>query len=171
MNDFGECSEKWKLETEDVKSIDEFNVIKAEKQAAAWQDAQDGKGMGNIHFKEGNAQEALECYAEGFECLESVRDLSLTDVAPEEARQLRVSLLNNMAACQIKLEDWRACISRTNQVLALEARHPKALYRRGIANRHLGRLSVRTSPAQSAADRCPGAGRYHRSGDGGGTGP
>ncbi|KAM3966096.1 cyclophilin 40 [Aphomia sociella] len=40
----------------------------------------------------------------------------------------------NLAACYIKLEDFRMCVNCCNEVLELEPRNEKALYRRAQAN-------------------------------------
>jgi FK506-binding protein 4/5 len=49
------------------------------------------------------------------------------------AQGLEVTLLNNMAACALKLNDYPEAIGRASRALTIEPRNAKALFRRALA--------------------------------------
>lgn len=49
----------------------------------------------------------------------------------EEVREYRVKCLNNLAAAQLKLEQYEEALSTSQDVLTLEQNNVKALYRTG----------------------------------------
>jgi peptidylprolyl isomerase len=60
---------------------------------------------------------------------------------PEDERALYVSCWSNAAMCYIKLKNWPDAVHATDRVLEIDSEmssNVKALYRRGIAQTHLG---------------------------------
>lgn len=49
----------------------------------------------------------------------------------EEVREYRVKCLNNLAAAQLKLEQYEEALSTSRDVLTLEQNNVKALFRTG----------------------------------------
>jgi len=62
-------------------------------------------------------------------------------VTEEEERgmaMLKVTLLSNKAACQMKLKDARGVVETCERILKLDPKHGKALFRMGQAQGMLG---------------------------------
>lgn len=53
----------------------------------------------------------------------------------EEVREYRVKCLNNLAAAQLKLEQYEEALSTSRDVLTLEQNNVKALFRTGKVRR------------------------------------
>jgi tetratricopeptide (TPR) repeat protein len=56
----------------------------------------------------------------------------------EETRQVRIAILNNLAAVSLKQENYTAVINQCQEVLGLDSQHSKALYRLTQAQFALG---------------------------------
>lgn len=65
--------------------------------------------------------------------MEPIEDLNLDDNLNEKINDLRVSLYNNMAMCQLKHNNYDHTIELCNKVLMRDQNNVKALYRRGCA--------------------------------------
>jgi tetratricopeptide (TPR) repeat protein len=94
------------------------------------EDATRLKDAGNALFKAGDNAAAIATYDEA---LNAVKDAPTSNEAKELLKPVLISLHNNSAAAQIKLEAWEAAEASASQVLELEADNSKALFRRGMA--------------------------------------
>ncbi|XP_044006297.1 peptidyl-prolyl cis-trans isomerase FKBP4-like [Aphidius gifuensis] len=65
--------------------------------------------------------------------MEPIKDLNLDDNLNNKINDLRVSLYNNMAMCQLKYNNYDHTIELCNKVLMRDKNNVKALYRRGCA--------------------------------------
>ncbi|XP_063794221.1 FK506-binding protein-like [Pseudophryne corroboree] len=79
---------------------------------------------GGKAFRDGNIEGAERRYA---------RALRLLVCTPREAEEEKVTLLSNLAACDLKRGRLREAEERCTRVLDKEPAHLKALYRRGVA--------------------------------------
>eukprot|EP00960_Hanusia_phi_P033270 750377-Hanusia_phi.AAC.4 len=59
-----------------------------------------------------------------------VPDSSASPEMHREVEAIKISCLLNMAACEMKRNNWKEVISKCNAVLKVKSSHPKALYRR-----------------------------------------
>jgi hypothetical protein len=80
--------------------------------------------QGNVLYKEGEFEAAVECYSKGM----------MLD-------PLSAALPANRALTLLKLERYAAVEEDCNTALALEDDYVKAFLRRGVARRHLGKLT------------------------------
>ncbi|XP_074287752.1 70 kDa peptidyl-prolyl isomerase-like [Silene latifolia] len=98
------------------------------------------KDKGNSLFRKNDFDSAAECYDEACKLL----SLSLGDIGGEDIQSvsdLAVSLMSNMAACALKLEEYRAASGLCSMILNTFPRNVKALFRRAIAYMKLKRFS------------------------------
>jgi tetratricopeptide (TPR) repeat protein len=110
------------------------------------------KNTGNELFKSGQAQQALGSYhsallylkgklSDSTPGLDSSKFESLAgrDIEPieqatkDEINKQLIAVHSNMAACYLKLEKLDKTLSSCDQVLALDAKHAKATFRKGQA--------------------------------------
>ncbi|XP_058495430.1 peptidyl-prolyl cis-trans isomerase FKBP8 isoform X1 [Solea solea] len=86
---------------------------------------------GNIHYQRGDYAFAVNSYSIALQITESS---SKVDISPEEENELmdvKVKCLNNMAACQLKLDHHDAALKSCVSVLAHQPENVKALFRMG----------------------------------------
>jgi tetratricopeptide (TPR) repeat protein len=124
-----------KLPQEDGKRT--FRLNKSSDQfcaTALLATADEIKQRGNEAFKAGSNDLAANLYGDA---IRAAREASKDEDAQPEASKLLVSLHSNVAAAFLKLEQWDAAIQAASSVLEVESDHPKALYRRGVARKHL----------------------------------
>lgn len=99
------------------------------------------KTNANAMFKTGAYEEAREAY---LQALDYLARLSHRDDEEEEvvnqAKSVRVALLLNTAACDLKMSRHATVLETCERVLQLDSDNHKALYRRGVALSHLGKL-------------------------------
>mmetsp|Transcript_148316 Transcript_148316/g.385594 ORF Transcript_148316/g.385594 Transcript_148316/m.385594 type:complete len:887 (-) Transcript_148316:85-2745(-) len=101
------------------------------------------KVKANRLFKDGGHAEAREAYSKALGYLRTMsRRTEEEDEVCEQAQAVRVALLLNLAACDLKTGDYARVIETCNTVLDDQPDHQKALYRRGVACSHLGRLDA-----------------------------
>ncbi|XP_074313679.1 70 kDa peptidyl-prolyl isomerase-like [Silene latifolia] len=103
-------------------------------------EVKDLKDKGNSLFRKNDFDSAAECYDEACKLL----SLSLGDIGGEDIQSvsdLLVSLMSNMAACALKLEEYRAASGLCSMILNTFPRNVKALFRRAIAYMKLKRFS------------------------------
>ncbi|MEE6527340.1 hypothetical protein FKM82_028652 [Ascaphus truei] len=112
MASFGPGKEAWELDTEE-------RLRKAARD----------RGEGGKAYREGNMGAAERRYC---------RALRLLVCAPGEAKAERVTLLANMAACDLKRGRLREAEGRCTRALEGEPGHLKALYRRGVSRAGMG---------------------------------
>ncbi|XP_051899528.1 FK506-binding protein-like [Pristis pectinata] len=97
-----------------------------------WQAAMHHKTKGTEHFKNGNLFGATRRYAKSLRLLVSVK----YEVPPEkgeEYNKVRCTLYSNLAACQLKQNQYRNVIQNCSKALEIEPNSVKCLYRRGQA--------------------------------------
>lgn len=98
--------------------------------AAGEATAESWKQRGNEAYKCGDWQEAVKCYTSGLElCVVRTSDIAVT-------------LLNNRAACQARLQNHTDVIRDASEVIAVQPANTKALLRRMVARRSLGQQSA-----------------------------
>jgi len=122
------------------------------------------KEEGNTLFKKGDLKSALKSYSRmlihlGMKptfALSSLGGASAAAVAgmdmveDEEAKHddpskklqkdadlLRITCFNNISAVYAKMGSWKKSLEKAHMVLELDGKNPKALFRVGVANRHL----------------------------------
>lgn len=81
-------------------------------------------------FQQGRTVDAFRHFGQ------ALRVISLSEFSSEPT--LAVTLSTNMAACQLQKGNHAHAAALCDHALALQPRHPKALYRRGLAALHLG---------------------------------
>lgn len=101
----------------------------------------DVKNTGNYHFGEGRFKGAVRKYHKCLRYLNHIcqrlKELKDADIKEHylDIRTTYILQCNlNLAACYMKLEDYRSSLNYCNEVLELDPRNEKALYRRGQAN-------------------------------------
>lgn len=102
--------------------------------------ASDLRELGNSHVRARRHAEAREAYTRAL------------DVVGHDDEALRVPLLSNRALCHLELQDAPAAIADCDAVLALQPRHAKALFRRGLAREVQGRHDEAIVDLEAAAD-------------------
>lgn len=114
----------------------EFEKIKYENDAERVQHCAKRKEVGASFFKDGNWRRALKRYHH------VVTTLSYIDTWKDEAVKAQAISLRrlcnlNVAACQLKLENWRDAEKACSAVLREEPDNVKALFRRGQSLKEL----------------------------------
>lgn len=116
------------------------------------------KEVGNTLFKAGGAhhlRRAISRY-QAVDLLLAVPDHRAAAAVSQEALDTRVSALANIAACRLSLREWSACAAAATQVLKVEPRNAKALYRRAVANVERGREHDAESDVSALMALAPG---------------
>jgi len=106
---------------------------------------------GNHKFRQGKYKEALEMYMQGcvgFELYQATnaQDQKLLD-------EVHVAVRKNVAAAAIKTRDWTVCLQSCDTVLGICPEDTKSLYRRALANWHLGEVEAATTDLESILRR------------------
>ncbi|XP_074267366.1 uncharacterized protein LOC141590697 [Silene latifolia] len=97
------------------------------------------KDRGNSLFREGNFVLAARHYTQA---LKLVRFLGLPPIHDQPvATSLCLSLVLNLAGCQLKLSQFNRVCCYCTFVLSFDPSNVKALYRRGLAFKHLNFLN------------------------------
>uniref|UniRef100_UPI00398F24FA FK506-binding protein-like n=1 Tax=Pristiophorus japonicus TaxID=55135 RepID=UPI00398F24FA len=97
-----------------------------------WEAALHHKAKGTQHFKNGNLFGASRRYAKSLRLLVTVKyDVPLEK--GEEYDKLRSMLYSNLAACQMKQNQYRNAIQNCSKALEMDPDSVKCLYRRGQA--------------------------------------
>eukprot|EP00124_Ichthyophonus_hoferi_P002264 Ihof_evm10s147 gene=Ihof_evmTU10s147 len=97
------------------------------------------KEQGNLLYRKGNYTEAMSKYGLALTYIDRLTTertsfIPACDVEVDNsARQLKLPLLLNYAACALKLCKWLDVISSTDRVLAVDPNNVKALFRRAQA--------------------------------------
>ena len=86
------------------------------------------KATGTEKFRRGDVKAAAMCYSKALKHLVSANDMSHKDITA-----LRLVLLLNLAACQLKFQHNHHAAINCSKVLDLKPDNVKALYRRGQA--------------------------------------
>ncbi|XP_057334008.1 peptidyl-prolyl cis-trans isomerase FKBP4-like [Microplitis mediator] len=83
--------------------------------------------------------------------LEPINDLELPEDLLRDINNLRTSLYNNMAMCQLKYDNYEHVISLCTKVLARDKNNVRAMYRRGCAFGSMKNIENALSDFQKAA--------------------
>ncbi|XP_075982050.1 cyclophilin 40 [Anticarsia gemmatalis] len=101
----------------------------------------DVKNTGNCHFGESRYKAAARKYHKCLRYLEhacqpidDIKDIDLKEQYQEIRTTYVIQCNLNLAACYMKIEDYRSSVKYCSEVLELDPRNEKALYRRGQAN-------------------------------------
>jgi FK506-binding protein 4/5 len=96
------------------------------------------KEEGNALFKLGKYVRAVKKYEKAVKLIEY--DSSFEEEHKKQAKALKVSCNLNMAACKLKLHEYKEAVKLTTKVLELESSNVKALFRR--AQGYIGTLDL-----------------------------
>ncbi|KAG8453877.1 hypothetical protein GDO86_000485 [Hymenochirus boettgeri] len=94
--------------------------------------AEDVKNIGNNFFKSQNWEMATKKYNKALRYVESCRDVTGDDNI-SKLNPIAVSCNLNIAACKLKLSDYRAAIESCQEALEIDPSNTKALYRQAQA--------------------------------------
>ena len=108
------------------------------------------KLAGGEKFRAGQYVDALERYEEALSCLEAAGDHVVA-----AHTETHVALLNNRAACMLKLGNPRACAEDCTKALAIDSENPKALLRRAVANEQRERYADAKKDYQAVIQKAP----------------
>ncbi|XP_066557998.1 FKBP prolyl isomerase 16 [Amia ocellicauda] len=88
---------------------------------------------GNFYFQREEYSKAAKSYCMALDILTAPASVgsSVAEAEAEELRDCRVKCLNNLAAAQLKLEQYGDALSTSDNVLLLDPHNVKALFRRG----------------------------------------
>lgn len=132
-----------------VKDKDSWELETPEK----LENARKRKEDGNALFKAGNYARAAKRYEKAVKLIEY--DSSFDDDQKKQAKALKISCNLNMAACKLKLKDYREVVKMTTKVLELESTNVKALYRRAQAHIELLDLDYAETDIKKALELDP----------------
>ena len=91
------------------------------------------KVIGNERFKTGKHCAAARRYSKALKYLISISPLCASNEEKQEAAELKMTCLLNLAACQLKLNAFHKACKNCSKVLETHPGNLKALYRRGQA--------------------------------------
>uniref|UniRef100_A0A7S0Q4S5 Uncharacterized protein n=1 Tax=Coccolithus braarudii TaxID=221442 RepID=A0A7S0Q4S5_9EUKA len=106
---------------------------------------------GNHKFRQGMYREALEMYMQGCVGFELYKATNAQDQSMLD--EVHVQVRKNTAAAAIKTRDWRICIRSCDEVLRMVPDDSKSLYRRALANWHLGEIERATEDLEAILKR------------------
>ncbi|KAI8079809.1 uncharacterized protein BX664DRAFT_341510 [Halteromyces radiatus] len=122
-----------------LKAIKGITGNKKTNASTMMQKAQAAKEMGNTHFQKQRYQQAIQCYSDAI------------DLDPTSA-----VYFVNRAMAHLKLNNFLQAEHDCTKCLALQPNHVKALWRRGIALRSLGRSKEARKDFEQALQLEPG---------------
>lgn len=96
--------------------------------------AEEFKSKGNEKFRAKLMKEAIECYTEGLNYVDSILEL---DQPTEEQKQIWISLRLNCCVCLNNLGNWAESKKSSDKVIERYPNNAKAKYLRGIAEKNL----------------------------------
>jgi FK506-binding protein 4/5 len=132
-----------------VKDKESWDMETPEKLETAAKRKEDGNAL----FKAGNYARAAKRYEKAVKLIEY--DSSFDDEQKKQAKALKISCNLNMAACKLKLKDYKEAVKLTTKVLELESTNIKALYRRVQAYIELLDLDYAQADIKKALDLDP----------------
>ena len=94
------------------------------------------KALGVEDFKNENVVEAFQKFGDALKLLvllDGKRGVPVPENVEKTKRELKLTLYNNLAGCQVKRSNWEYVIDLCNSVLEKDPDNVKALYRRGWA--------------------------------------
>ncbi|CAI9099469.1 OLC1v1036296C1 [Oldenlandia corymbosa var. corymbosa] len=98
------------------------------------------KEEGNQWFKAGKYERASRRYEKGVGFIEY--DSNFSDEEKQQAKVLKISFKLNIAACKLKSKEYKDTVKMCTEVLELDSKNVKALYRRAQAYIQLVELDL-----------------------------
>lgn len=110
---------------------------------------------GNELFQQGLYKQALAKYAMSLSYLDEDFMFQLEGRYLEKAEEIKIPIHLNMAAAQIKINDYNTAIYNCSQVITMQPGNVKALFRRGKAKHALGRTEEAMEDLEAAIKKDP----------------
>jgi FK506-binding protein 4/5 len=108
------------------------------------------KAEGNELFKGGKLVRAQKKYKASLDFVNSEYDM--TDDEKKAAKDIKVSIHLNLAACELKQANWSKVLEECNKALELQKSNTKALLRRGKAYNEMNMWSEAKADLQTVID-------------------
>jgi len=134
LTSFEQAPKSWKLTT----AVEKFD----------W--ANKRRTQGNDLFKTGKVEQAKKKYKASLDYISS--DYQMSDTEKEEAKGIKVTIHLNMAACAIKVSDWKTVVEECDKALEIQKANTKALLRRGKAYNEQNRWGDARADLQRVID-------------------
>ena len=106
------------------------------------------KRQGNLYYREGQYSRAVDRYSRALVYYEYCFPSTENGLAALE--KVRLTCLLNTAACDLKMSRWTDAVSHSSQALGIDRSNVKALYRRAVAQRHLGEFDAASADIGAA---------------------
>ncbi|KAH1047022.1 hypothetical protein J1N35_037806 [Gossypium stocksii] len=132
-----------------VKEKESWDMNAQEKIEAAGKKKEEGNAL----FKAGKYERASKRYEKAFRFIEY--DSSFSDEEKQQAKLLKVTCNLNNAACKLKLKDYKKAKKLCTEVLELDDRNVKALYRRAQAYMELVDFDLAEADVKKALEIDP----------------
>lgn len=115
------------------------------------------KERGNELFQKGQLSEAFIAYKDGLSVLDDAIDAAELENAPSanDWMVLYKQLSSNMGLCLMKKEQYAQALTVLTVSLNLDKKNAKVLYRKGVCEFKLGKLSEAAGTLQKAKWWCP----------------
>jgi tetratricopeptide (TPR) repeat protein len=110
------------------------------------------RSSANDLFREGKFREAISQYSEAQRVLEFN---SASQVINNKRIEEKIHCLNNKAACYLKLEENQTAVEICTEVLSLDSKNYKALYRRAQAYMNLSQFQAAYKDIKRAQEKDP----------------
>ncbi|XP_067121963.1 peptidyl-prolyl cis-trans isomerase FKBP8 [Centruroides vittatus] len=120
----------YKIRLVDVRSEEEENLSVDQR----IQIGDEKRDRGNFWYERGDFSTAVHCYRRALDFLDYDEGQNFqkpTDDEFEKLVSIRIKVYNNLAAAQLKMDAYEAAIKSVNNVLAIEPKNVKALFRKG----------------------------------------
>jgi len=147
---FQEAQEKMKgMSKDEIKSsFKQARSAMSSENSSVLQAVAAIKEQGNALFKSGDYTRAVSKYQEAITELDNTNPVLTT-------QEPGISILANIAFCHMKLKEWPLCISVASRVISADPSNIKALYRRGVAYRHMNKITLSLRDLRQAAKISP----------------
>jgi FK506-binding protein 8 len=87
---------------------------------------------GNYLYSRNECARAIDVYLKAIKMIDTTSELHSEDPSTlQDLLEMRVKCFNNLAAAQLKMENWDDALFSTNQVLRVQPSNVKALFRKG----------------------------------------
>ncbi|CAA0838652.1 Peptidyl-prolyl cis-trans isomerase FKBP62 [Striga hermonthica] len=139
----------------------EVEMISFDKEKESWDMSADEKidaagkkkEEGNVWYRAGKYQRASKRYEKAISFIDY--DSSFSEEEKERAKVLKVSCKLNNAACKLKLKSFKETVKLCSEVLEIDGRNVKALYRRAQAYIDLVELELAEKDIKNALEIDP----------------
>eukprot|EP00877_Chromochloris_zofingiensis_P010211 jgi/Chrzof1/5443/Cz16g03080.t1 len=134
------------------QAVECHNMLFEERLEAAERRRRDGNAL----FQDGQYTEALGKYAMALSFVDEDFMMQLEGPHLQKAEAVIMPIHLNMAAVQIKLEDYQTAVWNCTQVLQHDPDNAKGLFRRGKARHALGHTDEALKDLEAAANKAAG---------------